>query len=287
MTEVSIIKQEDSVALEVLKKQSADLVKQLNGLVVSNTTERHLALGILGDANKKVTAGEKLLTDIQRPVKQFAKQFKDEVLNPIDVAVLAGKELIKKFDAKEAADAAAKQRAIQVIKDKIEKYKNDTITAIDGCKTDAEIVAVFKSSVEKSPVDPDFSNYLPDLKIIRGQLLEYLKARRTVINSKSTESIAKAEEAIVVATQVMEEQITTVAAVEIAAAVVTSQKGITKLWKAEVIDFSSVPDSLKMIDMVKVNEWKKSLQGLGELVDGKDYVENGIRYYQESSVRFG
>jgi len=285
--EVSIIRKEDNVALEVLKQQSQEIAKKCATIVVTNATERHIAMGLLGDANKFVTKGEKFITDMQRPIKKLASQIKQDYIKPIDDGVTVGKKVIQAYDAKEAEIAAKAQRAIQAIKDKIEKYKNDTIRLIDECKTDAEIKAVFEGHVKANPTDPDFANYLVDLKSIREGLLEYLKQKRTIINSKSVESVAKAEEAIVVTAQIMEEKIESVAAVEIAAAVVPASKGITKTWKAEVIDFSAVPDSLKMIDMVKVNEWKKSLQGLGELVDGKDYIENGIRYFQESSVRLG
>ncbi len=162
---------------------------------------------------------------------------------------------------------------------------------IDACKTPEELIKVNADYITAAGMQLQNANSELSLSYgeFAGEALEVAKALRQYASAKKAElltpkvNVEAVEEVKVEAVAIMEEQLDLVTVAE-KASQVTASTGIRKTWKATVIDFSLVPDSMKEIVMSKVNEQMRNLKDLELLVDGQTYIENGIKYEQVESV---
>ncbi len=294
-TEITIIQKEDHAYLEALKTQAGQIALQCKSIVVTNDTERHIAIGILTDARKGVKKGQDWLKSKTKPYKDKCKELEanvGEVLDPIDAAVAIGNKVVLAYDAIKAQEALAKQQRINNIKTSIEVYKNvgvGTIKAFVSLPALEEWSKGYISEVGKKMQEGDaamvekYGEFLPDaLEMVKG--LRSIASAKKAELSMSVHSVAAAEILAAMETKI-EEKVQNVGAVQTAAAEnVATPSGVRSTWTYEVMDKSLVPDEFKEIIPSKVNEQMRTLKALNLLVDGQEYVENGIKYFQKKGL---
>lgn len=269
--------------LTELKNASLQIAEKCNKITITNETEHAVAVMVFSDANKTLTAIEKKRKELKEPYLEAGRKIDaaaKDIASVLEDAVSKGKKKLLEWTQEQQRKKQIELQRIQGIKDRIIKYKNETMAAIDRCIDTDQLVQVNQTKIAVFPADAEWQEFAADAKEMRKAIHEYAKAKKIAL-----EQPFEREEAHAVMSQIEEEQVIKeeeIASEQIATASLATPSGVRNNWKFEVVDFSKVPDEFKVLDEVKVRAWQKQMREAAGLVDGA--VHFGIKHYIEQSV---
>lgn len=296
-----VLSSADQQSLDKFNEMKASIDEQVENLSsLKVTDENSLAI-----ANHQLSKGKQIVKQIdaahattKEPALRFCQavdKARKELRTPLDNAMALAERGVLNYNAevqrKKQEELAAlemkqqqeREKALkeaQELQSKMIAFEKEAFEKIDSSKSEAELSEIYKLYVLNFPNNYD--------KIIIGRISKLGKARIDVIRN-----IISDEQYIAVKSEIMGIK------VEVAAPVVDTPQfdaievkkeaimnsgptNIKKKWNFEVIDEASVPRIFLSVDESKVKAYIKGSSEKGEIKEG---VLNGIRFYQESTLK--
>jgi hypothetical protein len=268
----------EEAKLSTLQKQSHDIAEQCMKLTITDDITLSIATQNLSKANNIVKEIDTLRTDLKKPYLDAGRQIdalSKSLSQPIEQAIDAGKKKILSYQNEIKKKQIDEANRILAIKNSIIKYTNDTMAAIDKCKTIDQLVEARNKFIVNAPTDK-FEEFLQDFMTARMALNDYAKSKRTMILTP----IQADEEELVAISEAVKEMASSVGDEALEHNIIPSAKGIRKTWTFELNDISKCPTEWLVVNESAIKKYISDNKA--DLQDGQ--IINGLRFYQVESL---
>lgn len=278
MTEITQ-QSKEAIAFNQLQGQLKAHIDRCAPLEVKDEATLKIATTALADLKGFEKEIEAMKAKLKEPylkagkeIDRLAAQFSD----PIEKALLKGKDKIYAYNEILRQKAAKEQERISGIKRSIENYAKTCIIAMDSCENIKDLTEVFEKHIKAFPGPEKWFELDAEAQVMRRTLKDYCSARKTQI---LTPDQVDEEEAPAIK-EVIQEQIQEVGKEEIKQAEFSSSTAFRGTWKFELVDINAVPDDWFIVDEEKVKAFMKANKKTLE----KQPLQNGFKFYLEQTI---
>jgi len=254
--------------------------------LVKSVTQAHSI--VKEDALRFCQAADKAKRDMNTPL--------DEAMESAEKQLLAYNKIVEAKKQKDLQDLADKKKVeddkviaeAEALKKEMVEFEAKAFDRINKALTRDELADVFNGYVVNAPAKYDES-IVARIKSLGTARFNYVVA---VQNKMSGDAQAEADgiylemyQRLTNTKPVIKEVVLPMFDTKVQEAVIMSSgpSNIKKTWTFEVVDKAKVPMGFLMVDESAVKKWMK--ENPDELMNISGVVTNGIKFFQESSVK--